>query len=95
MDMTFVHLDTNSTDGSSDTNDRIILNGTDGSSSNGDGTINEKSTEGFVLEEVRTNDGDDSEFICLENGTQETSKSKLILNGSDGSSTSSTDNCSC
>ena len=32
------------------------------------GTINEKSTEGFVLEEG-TNDGDDSEFIALEGTT--------------------------
>ena len=90
----------NSTDGSSDTNDRIILNGTDGSSSNaGDGLMLEQiniTLEGVdsatdVRSEVKT--GDDSEVVMLlENGTQETGEDKLILNGTDGSSTNANDN---
>ena len=90
----------NSTDGSSDTNDRIILNGTDGSSSNaGDGLMLEQiniTLEGVdsatdVRSETKT--GDDSEVVMLlENGTQETGSDKLILNGTDGSSTNANDN---
>ena len=90
----------NSTDGSSDTNDRIILNGTDGSSTNaGDGLMLEQiniTLEGVdsatdVRSEVKT--GDDSEVVMLlENGTQETGSDKLILNGTDGSSTNANDN---
>ena len=85
----------NSSDGSSDSNDRIILNGTDGSSSNvGDGLMLEQiniTLEGVdsatdVRSETKT--GDDSEVVMLlENGTQETGSDKLILNGTDGSST--------
>ena len=90
----------NSTDGSSDTNDRIILNGTDGSSANaGDGLMLEQidiTLEGVdsatdVRSETKT--GDDSEVVMLlENGTQETGSDKLILNGTDGSSTNANDN---
>ena len=90
----------NSSDGSSDSNDRIILNGTDGSSSNAD--------DGLLLEQIditlegvdsatdvrsETKTGDDSEVVMLlENGTQETGSDKLILNGTDGSSTNANDN---
>ena len=90
----------NSSDGSSDSNDRIILNGTDGSSSNaGDGLMLEQiniTLEGVdsatdVRSETKT--GDDSEVVMLlENGTQETGSDKLILNGTDGSSTNANDN---
>ena len=90
----------NSSDGSSDSNDRIILNGTDGSSSNaGDGLMLEQiniTLEGVdsatdVRSETKT--GDDSEVVMLlENGTQETGEDKLILNGTDGSATNANDN---
>ena len=90
----------NSTDGSSDANDRIILNGTDGSSANaGDGLMAEQidiQLEGVdsatdVRSETKT--GDDSEVVMqLESGTQETGEDKLVLNGTDGSSTNANDN---
>jgi len=90
----------NSTDGSSDANDRIILNGTDGTSANaGDGLMAEQidiQLEGVdsatdVRSETKT--GDDSEVVMqLESGTQETGEDKLILNGTDGSSTNANDN---
>ena len=90
----------NSSDGSSDSNDRIILDGTDGSATNaGDGLMLEQiniALEGVdsatdVRSETKT--GDDSEVVMLlENGTQETGEDKLILNGTDGSSTNANDN---
>ena len=90
----------NSTDGSSDANDRIILNGTDGTSANaGDGLMAEQidiQLEGVdsatdVRSETKT--GDDSEVVMLlEDESQETGSDKLILNGTDGSSTNANDN---
>ena len=90
----------NSTDGSSDANDRIILNGTDGTSANaGDGLMVEQiniTLEGVdsatdVRSETKT--GDDSEVVMLlEDATQETGSDKLVLNGTDGSSTNANDN---
>jgi hypothetical protein len=90
----------NSTDGSSDSNDRIILNGTDGTSANaGDGLMAEQiniQLEGVdsatdVRSETKT--GDDSEVVMLlEDATQETGSDKLVLNGTDGSSTNANDN---
>lgn len=90
----------NSTDGSSDANDRIILNGTDGSSTNaGDGLMAEQidiQLEGVdsatdVRSETKT--GDDSEVVMLlEDESQETGSDKLVLNGTDGSSTNANDN---
>jgi len=90
----------NSTDGSSDANDRIILNGTDGTSANaGDGLMVEQiniTLEGVdsatdVRSETKT--GDDSEIVMLlEDATQETGSDKLVLNGTDGSSTNANDN---
>ena len=90
----------NSTDGSSDANDRIILNGTDGTSANaGDGLMVEQiniALEGVdsatdVRSETKT--GDDSEVVMLlEDATQETGSDKLVLNGTDGSSTNANDN---
>jgi hypothetical protein len=90
----------NSTDGSSDANDRIILNGTDGTSANaGDGLMAEQiniQLEGVdsatdVRSETKT--GDDSEVVMLlEDATQETGSDKLVLNGTDGSSTNANDN---
>jgi len=90
----------NSTDGSSDANDRIILNGTDGTSANaGDGLMVEQiniQLEGVdsatdVRSETKT--GDDSEVVMLlEDATQETGSDKLVLNGTDGSSTNANDN---
>ena len=90
----------NSTDGSSDANDRIILNGTDGTSANaGDGLMAEQiniQLEGVdsatdVRSETKT--GDDSEIVMLlEDATQETGSDKLVLNGTDGSSTNANDN---
>ncbi len=90
----------NSTDGSSDSNDRIILNGTDGTSANaGDGVMAEQiniTLEGVdsatdVRSETKT--GDDSEVVMLlEDETQETGSDKLVLNGTDGSSTNANDN---
>ena len=90
----------NSTDGSSDTNDRIILNGTDGPSANaGDGLMAEQiniQLEGVdsatdVRSETKT--GDDSEVVMLlEDESQETGSDKLVLNGTDGSSTNANDN---
>ena len=90
----------NSTDGSSDANDRVILNGTDGTSANaGDGLMLEQidiQLEGVdsatdVRSETKT--GEDSEVVMLlEAGTQETGEDKLILNGTDGSSTNANDN---
>ena len=84
----------NSTDGSSDANDRIILNGTDGTSANaGDGLMAEQidiQLEGVdsatdVRSETKT--GDDSEVVMLlEDESQETGSDKLVLNGTDGSS---------
>jgi len=90
----------NSTDGSSDANDRIILNGTDGTSANaGDGLMAEQidiQLEGVdsatdVRSETKT--GDDSEVVMLlEDESQETGSDKLVLNGTDGSSTNANDN---
>ena len=90
----------NSTDGSSDANDRIILNGTDGTSANaGDCLMAEQiniQLEGVdsatdVRSETKT--GDDSEVVMLlEDATQETGSDKLVLNGTDGSSTNANDN---
>ena len=90
----------NSTDGSSDANDRIILNGTDGTSANaGDGLMVEQiniTLEGVdsatdVRSETKT--GDYSEIVMLlEDATQETGSDKLVLNGTDGSSTNANDN---
>ena len=89
-----------STDGSSDSNDRIILNGTDGTSANaGDGLMAEQiniQLEGVdsatdVRSETKT--GDDSEVVMLlEDESQETGSDKLVLNGTDGSSTNANDN---
>ena len=90
----------NSTDGSSDANDRIILNGTDGTSANaGDGLMAEQidiQLEGVdsatdVRSETKT--GDDSEVVVLlEDESQETGSDKLVLNGTDGSATNANDN---
>ena len=90
----------NSTDGSSDANDRIILNGTDGTSANaGDGLmaeqINIQLEGGDSATDVRseTKTGDDSEVVMLlEDESQETGSDKLVLNGTDGSSTNANDN---
>jgi len=90
----------NSSDGSADSNDRIILDGTDGSATNaGDGLMLEQiniTLEGVdsatdVRSETKT--GDDSEIVMLlEDATQETGSDKLVLNGTDGSSTNANDN---
>ena len=91
----------NGTDSSStDANDRVILNGTDGTSANaGDGLMLEQiditlegvDSETDVRSETRT--GEDSEVVMqLEAGSQETGEDKLILNGTDGSSTNANDN---
>ena len=90
----------NSTDGSSDANDRIILNGTDGTSANaGDGLMAEQidiQLEGVdsatdVRSETKT--GDDSEVVMLlEDESQETGSDKLALNATDSSATDANDN---
>ena len=89
----------NSSDGSSDSNDRIILNGTEFIFKCWWWTIIRTNWHHIrrliLITDVRseTKTGDDSEVVMLlENGTQETGSDKLILSGTDGSSTIVNDN---